>query len=763
MRKFLLPILLALISFASHAVPANPTPITITQPDGSTFNLRIVGDEHMSYETTVDGYSVLKNDAGYYVYATKVGDRVVPSNMVAHDMDKRNTSEQAFLHATAKHLVDEVITKAGEASRAKAFARYKSYLSGGNRYDYSNFRGLIVLVNFKDQKFSRSDVVDFYKHMTDDRNYTGYTNEDGSSDYYSRATGSVRDYFNDNSLGKFDPRFDVAGPVDMNEIVASSMRNSSHTVFRNVLQALEDSGFDFSPYTRDGKNVDMVYFIVAGWGSHANSSTYSGLLWPYASNFFGYSTNKGFSFGRYACSTEMAGRVGTSILDGIGVICHEFSHVLGLMDHYDTNYSKDGDQAHDPGTWDLMAGGSYHNTSRTPAGYNAFERYTVGWANPQVISEAGNYSLGAFASTNQAFILRNNPSSKEFFVIENRQQTDKWDAYLPGHGMLVFRVDSADSWYWQQNQVNTTNARMRFELLRAGNAQFSDNDYDPFPGTRTNSFLTNSSTPNLLTYQSIAPAATKSVESNFELNAIKEKDGIISFLVTQKGEALQKKVETFTTFLTNYDGEQYGEISNYTLNNCTATLDPDNDKEVYLSLKYPSQVTMTKDLDVPHAYLISVRAKNGTATSWTLKLEYSTDQGNTWTEATNVIGVKGVTAGGNSDQVLNFDVDIHQPARYRLTATKGSRSTLIVDDFTVYYDNSSGIEDLSVGTDFGVSVNGTIISVTTSGDQLVRLYNLEGQVVATAKVVDGVATLNAPAAGLYIVSQGNRADKILVR
>ena len=71
-------------------------------------------------------------------------------------------------------------------------------------------------------------------------------------------------------------------------------------------------------------------------------------------------------------------------LDGIGTICHEFSHVLGLADHYDTDYEENGESNH-PGVWDIMSGGSYLNYGLTPSGYNAFERYLLGFTTPAEI------------------------------------------------------------------------------------------------------------------------------------------------------------------------------------------------------------------------------------------------------------------------------------------------------------------------------------------------------------------------------------------
>ena len=54
-----------------QAVPANPKPVKVQQPDGSFVTIVLRGDEWLHFSTTEDGYSVVKNAQGYYVYAEK--------------------------------------------------------------------------------------------------------------------------------------------------------------------------------------------------------------------------------------------------------------------------------------------------------------------------------------------------------------------------------------------------------------------------------------------------------------------------------------------------------------------------------------------------------------------------------------------------------------------------------------------------------------------------------------------------------------------
>jgi hypothetical protein len=229
--------------------------------------------------------------------------------------------------------------------------------------------------------------------------------------------------------------------------------------------------------------------------------------------------------GRYACSTELYGQPSWNCLDGIGTICHEFGHVLGLPDFYDTDYEGSGGESAHPDNWSTMSGGSYLNNSRTPVAYTLFERYMLGWAMPTVINGAGALRLEVLEKANTGYRI-NSGVKKEFFILENRQKT-KWDYFLPGHGMLVYRVDSTNTNVWEMNQVNVNPKHNYFELLRAGGARNGAmaTETDPFPGAMNVTELNNMTSPAHL-------RSWSGKDSPWGLNAITEEDdGAVTFEV----------------------------------------------------------------------------------------------------------------------------------------------------------------------------------------------------------------------------------------
>lgn len=491
MRKIILTLMLLSCICMARAIPADPTPIRVTQPDGSIVTIQLHGDEWLHFTTTTDGYTVVNDERGYYVYAQLQDGKLLPTNVIAHDADGRDVNETDYLSHVKKYLTPQMDeTTAETKKKVRAMQRQALQKRKDARYDYSKFRGLIILVEFNDRQFSRSNYKELMNDMVNKENYTGFTDTDGK---FQACTGSVRDYFHDNSNGVFNPEFDIVGPVTVNYSQEDGNKYS-YSIMKAAVQAA-DSLVDYSLYDRDNDGtMDMVYFIVAGTASSSDAD-HPNRLWPHRATFYNYKRD-GVWIKDYACSTEFIYSEKYNMLDGIGTFCHEFSHVLGLPDLYDTDYEGSGGESHHPGDWSVMAGGNHLNNSRTPCAYSLYERMAVGFTEPMVINAKGHYTLEQIGTSNTGYRI-DSPVEGEFFLLENRQKDYKWDEYLPGSGMLVFRVDESDMNPWNSNSVNDNPERMYYELLRAGGVEkaYTNPDYDPFPGKGEVTTLSNETSP----------------------------------------------------------------------------------------------------------------------------------------------------------------------------------------------------------------------------------------------------------------------------
>jgi M6 family metalloprotease-like protein len=468
--------------------------------DGSVINIRKVGDEHFHYYCSESGINYVSDGTGYQ--------EISESDLQARRADARK----------------KVQRRAGFTS---------SYPTTGEQ------KGVVILVEYQDVKFSVSTPLKAFDHML---NKEGYSENGG--------TGSARDWFMDNSCGQFKPQFDVFGPVTLSQKRSYYGSNDSSgddlRPYEMVTEAcsLLDNEINFADYDRDGDGiVDNVYIFYAGPGENLSCGE-DDMVWPHSADIADY-TNSIYKFddvriNHYACSNEIND---DDNMEGIGTFCHEFSHVLGLPDIYATNYSS----AFTPGDWSVLDSGPYNNDSRTPPYYTAYERYSLGWLTPKEIGKPARHTLDEI-STNQAYIITTQ-TENEFFLLENRQQKG-WDQYIPGHGMLIWHIDYSEA-LWNTNTVNNRKSHQNIDIEEADNIQ-SDGTItgDPFPGTAGITSFTDDTEPSMCTWDGS--------RQNKPIADITERDGVITF-VMNGGKAELEGVEALaatdvdaTSFVANW-------------------------------------------------------------------------------------------------------------------------------------------------------------------------------------------------------------------
>ena len=660
---------MGLLSLTAMAIPADPTPVRVTQPDGSTVTVRLHGDEFFSFTTTLDGYTVLRAQSGAYTYARLDADgRLASSGVMAHDQGNRSAAELAILGSISKGLTDKATAQSGARRLSSRNAAMRRVGSDGGM-DYDRFRGLIILINYTDKQFTMPNPSEFYSDMVNTPDFRGYT----LNGRRVNMTGSVRDYFYDNSNQMFDPRFDVVGPVDVNYTCTTpGGTDNSEDIFYDALEAA-DSLVNFNDYDSDGDGyVDMVFFLVAGFSSNYSGNN-EGYLWPHMYYLYWAPMHDGVSFGLYACSTEIAGWEGYySDVNGIGTFCHEFGHVLGLPDLYDTDYAQGGGgQSRDPGEWSVMAGGSGNNFGRNPVGYSLYERYALGFAQPTLITAEGDYSLQPIDESNTGYRMNTN-RDREYFLIENRQ-AGKWDRYLPGHGMLVVHVDSTSSRIWEYNEVNSRPDHMCYDLFRA-DYKGRDSDSDPFPGTSGVTSITNFTNPGLMSWDKTL--------SEYVINNITEDGNAIHFSL-QPDTAIKTVVEDFQLIPATDDKNAKGVngvFCRWDFTKCAVVQDLANH---VVAMTRPSMMATSAPLShIP--YLVKYTIYNPTTTDAKFMFYYSVDKGEKWT----VLSDGDVKVAAADRATVSVSLPTDKPVMFRINQTAGSaKDPCYLDDILIYYDS----------------------------------------------------------------------------
>ena len=472
LRTFSL-ILLGLFSISGpsflSAKPAKPGIIEAQQPDGTTVNIQLFGDFHSRMALSEDGYPLVVDENGFYTFATFDKDgQVVPTKFKDINKVNRNSDVVSFLSTVNKADLSEAVYKA--SAKSKKIPTRGPGLYSTRFPSKGEHNSIAILVEYPDVSFTIDNPQEFFYRML---------NEEGFDDY--GATGSAKEYFVQNSHGIFQPSFDVYGPVMLSQPMSYYGENNDRYSHKMIIEACEalDDIVDFSQYdcNNDGF-IDNVYVFYAGYGEADGGPANS--VWPHSWDI-SYAEHRkeyfydGVRLDHYACSNEKQFKTGNP--DGIGSFCHEFSHVLGLPDLYNTSYS----QSFTPGNWSILDVGSYNNNSRTPPNFSSFDRYALDWIEPEVISKSGLYTLDNLSQTNKAYIMPTE-NENEFFLFENRQNIGN-DFYIPGHGMLVWHIDFNQE-VWDDNIVNNNNDHQYVDLVEADNIKTNNTrGGDSFPGT----------------------------------------------------------------------------------------------------------------------------------------------------------------------------------------------------------------------------------------------------------------------------------------
>ena len=671
---------MGLMCLTARAVPADPTPAQVTQPDGTKLTLVLHGDEFLNYLTTSDGYTVVKNKAGYYTYARLDGNQLVPSNIIARD--NRTAADNVYLASVPKCL-----TSPAQVLQGKRMLNHRNDLlrgigHGGNM-DYDKFRGLIILINYTDRNFndyvpSNYTPIDFYEAMINSHDYQGYTLPYGTK---VEAMGSVRDYYYDNSFHQFDPHFDILGPVDVPYRCTDAHQFKCDSIFFAALEAL-DPEVDFSQYDTDGDGTaDMVFFMVAGHGSDvtANDRDY---LWPHMKDFTESPVLDGVNFKLYACSTNMTGEeneyyTNFNNVAGIGTICHEFSHCLGLPDFYDTDgLGSGGTNSKHPMTWSVMASGFRSNNGRNPAGYSLFERYALRFAQPTLIEGEGTISIPALEKSNSGYRLYT-ANEGEFFIIENRQRI-KWDKNLAGPGMLIWRVDSSNVDVWEHNLVNSDPNHMYYELLRANFSGISDSYNDPFPGVSNVTTITNITEPNMRTWDGKM--------NKYAFVNIAQADSIITFdVITDLSKASIEDFEKMPVGETLNERGVAGVYANWDFYNCAVVDTAQVGNGHVAALRNGSYFNTAENLNkIPSVVRFTIY--NPTSSGVMITPQYSTNNGQSW-KGLSDYPYEFYAAAGTTIQASIASLPTNVPIMLRIKQTSGSSSEYcFIDDIEINYE-----------------------------------------------------------------------------
>ena len=285
------------------------------------------------------------------------------------------------------------------------------------------FRMVVLPVEFQDRQFaaSREQQEALVKE---------------AEDYFNRQFGEGMEF-----------QFELAPTVTLSRAMSFYGANYSdrkdiriQDAVREACNKLKDE-IDFAAYDNDGDGaVDNVFLLVAGPGEQESGDEND--IWPQCNRLSangGVLTIKGKRIDAFAVSPEGAA----------GIFCHEFGHVLGLPDFYDTDGAGSGGQT--PGLWgtSLMDEGC-RKPEPPDFGAPEFEVLGLGTCDPLL---PGHYELAPL------------PEGRRYL----KAPTDKEDEYFlfaaGKGGLYIWHSDRSDNpaGYSQRHDAELS-ARERWEL-----------------------------------------------------------------------------------------------------------------------------------------------------------------------------------------------------------------------------------------------------------------------------------------------------------
>ena len=562
-KPVLTAVLLMCLCAAASAVPAKRGVLRLAQPDGSVLKVRIVGDEYSHLVYTQDGSAIKIGRDGFYRYARLDASGKVEST----DFIAGKPAPQDII-SSSRSVPVSIVSKAAKQNRQRLMM--KSRTRADEREEDASKMVLVMPVQFQDLEF---------KFQT--------------SDMEALLTNAKR-YYDDQVGEKMDIIFQLAPVVTVSKGYAYYGEDDADGIDRRPQEAVQeavnllDDQVDFS-------QIESLFMLYAG-GNPSDGSADDDHIWPHRMSALSISTQEK-TFSSYAASSELISseNTGRAIFTGIGPVCHEFGHELGLQDMYDSDYEASG--GYSEGLWystSLMDGGCYNDNTNTPPCLNAIELDQLGIIEPEVLA-VGDYVLRPL-SEEKRFLRMDTDNPGEYFLFECRAASG-WDQYMGsyggfvGSGLLIYHVDRSmnaagysqhqdrilsAAQRWVFNEVNNNPAYQCADLLEAYPAAnniseifFPNSNLNEFSATSLQPFKFSDGQPSPMSLMNIKKSGTSITftvagpivmdvqdvhQDAFILNWHTDLDAFKD--VTAKLE-LQTPEETFTYMVPPYESGKY--------------------------------------------------------------------------------------------------------------------------------------------------------------------------------------------------------------
>ena len=447
-RNILIVVLMIIVTNVADAMPAWPGTHEVSQPDGTTFKMRLCGDEYYHWWETEDGYVILQdNSDGFWKYATKDAEKDSYSVVPHAKVGAVNPADMDLVPGISlgEELLKRKIEILQSIPKVSDSTTLESYMPPCLRIPVAGnatVKNIVILAAFNDHWDSANATVLASEGRVATEEYDALFNEVGYS--ADGAVGSVRDYYDEVSYGKLTLNSIITPWVRLPENEMYYGQNStdggdmrSREMVNDAIEAAASAGFDFSQGDGDGDGwADCLTIIHSGTSEeYTDNPSYD--IWSHQWQMIDVNTKNGVNMLRYHTTSALRGDGTGAGIIRVGVICHEMGHFLGLPDLYDYSHKTLG-----IGCWGIMASGSWNGgDGKSPAHFCAWSKYMLGLIQPIRMYSSTDIELPSTTLNAVAHLYRDGLADGEYFLLENRTNDgfDNTSRIIPG--LIIYHID----------------------------------------------------------------------------------------------------------------------------------------------------------------------------------------------------------------------------------------------------------------------------------------------------------------------------------
>lgn len=311
---------------------------------------------------------------------------------------------------------------------------------------------------------------DIYGWIQSDCLHSQIVNRDG-------VPGTDDDYGLDTSGKEIDQSI-CEFPLNIWGLVANAVTKAAQSIDLKAYDKNNDGWLDALIVIHSGLGAEYIY--------SRDRNDAPNHIWSLKSDLDHYRHTKGTTF--------QGVRIGPFVIvpefGETGTFAHEFCHLLGLPDLYNT---KTGQSV--VGSVCLMDVGSWNGPNgdgSVPSTLSAPMKYFLGWVEPQIVcigcdgSEQEEVEIAPQSLRGDVYQALSNPRGPdwspkgtgigEYFLVENRQRAaGDFETYIPGSGLLIWKVDES------QIDNNHPNDRLVALIEANHNGLVEGDDFWPGP------------------------------------------------------------------------------------------------------------------------------------------------------------------------------------------------------------------------------------------------------------------------------------------